>query len=255
MTSDLKTARSIFAKAVEKAQDILAKTPEMKALVAAQKQLSSFDSTFQASDETITPKGGVTASATVRRNSKANAAPVNPQRGKPGPKPKTQTAKAAATPQAPKAKSGPKAGTAKRIAKTDQVKAAAKNIPDSKIKEGRQAVLRGERPPLREAMAIVMGAKTLNSLQVYEALKARNWLPQGEDPRGYISMTFSKNAEMFERQGRGEYRVKEGSKKITNGASKRTTTAKASPTTDEALAELGITHGAVAENPFSDARA
>ena len=75
---------------------------------------------------------------------------------------------------------------------------------------GRDAVARGDRPVLKQAMVVVMGKRAMSSIEVVEALKARGWLPSTSDPRQYVSYMLSANTpETFERTDkRGVYRVR-----------------------------------------------
>jgi hypothetical protein len=83
--------------------------------------------------------------------------------------------------------------------------------------EGRRAVARGDRPPLKEAMAIVSGNDKVTSLTVVNRLKDKGWLPNAANPRSYISYMFSSNKDVFENVRRGVYRVVEGWKPSHKG--------------------------------------
>jgi hypothetical protein len=82
---------------------------------------------------------------------------------------------------------------------------------------GRAAVTRGERPPLKTAIIQVMGERTMNATMIVEALEAKKWLPESNDPRQYISYMLSSNTPVvFERAGRrGFYRVVTSRSKVT----------------------------------------
>jgi hypothetical protein len=177
-------------------------------------------------------------------------------------------AKKAAKPAAKKAtakKAAPKA--AKKAAKPAAKKATAKKKTtkasnNSAAAEGRRAVARGDRPSIREAMARVMGKKTMNAAEIVDGLKAKGWMPNAKDPRTYCLYTLSDNKETFERVERGRYKVRDGvdfgkakaaskakpAAKKTNGKAK----AKKSATEVKAgLEELGIKgDGNVEANPF-----
>lgn len=103
---------------------------------------------------------------------------------------------------------------AKKTAKAKRKKPAKKAKPARKIPnsanatKGRRAVARGERPPMSHAMATVMGSRSMASLEIVNALKARGWLPNAKRPRDYVSFMLSQNRKVFERVKRGVYRVK-----------------------------------------------
>jgi len=95
---------------------------------------------------------------------------------------------------------------AKKKASKPKKKAAAK--PNPRAAEGRRAQARGDRPPLKQAIAVVMGKATMDAATVVKALKARGWLPNAEDPHQYASFMLSSSRDVFERVRRGFYRVK-----------------------------------------------
>lgn len=105
-------------------------------------------------------------------------------------------ARKASTPKASPRSKKPKKGV------VGGSKAAAKRAA-----EGRRAVARGDRPPLREAMAVVMGDGSMTSADVVAALEARGWGPNADDPRQYISYMLSSSKDTFDRVERGVYRV------------------------------------------------
>jgi len=78
--------------------------------------------------------------------------------------------------------------------------------------EGRRAVAGGERPPLKDAMVIVMGNVNMSAQGVVDALARKKWLPSSSDHRQYISFMLSNNCpDTFERtETRGYYRVANG---------------------------------------------
>ena len=118
------------------------------------------------------------------------------------------TAKKAATKKSTTAKKAP---AKKAPAKKSTGKARAKN--NQKAAEGRRAVARGERPPMKIGMAIIMGDKTMNAQEVVDGLTAKGWAPESDDPKGYVSYMLSSTRSVFERddsKGRGYYRVKDG---------------------------------------------
>lgn len=167
---------------------------------------------------------------------------------KPGPKPGLKkaapVAKTApkATPKVAAKKAAPKKAAAKAVAKKPAAKAAAKTTAKSAAKkaapkkaaakkgaakkaaakpskavssavaEGRRAVARGDRPPMKEAIARVMGKSTMDAAQVIAGLTAKNWLPNTppEKTQQYISYVLSSTKEVFDRVERGQYKVKEG---------------------------------------------
>jgi hypothetical protein len=125
------------------------------------------------------------------------------------PKPKKGRGKVKATAQVTKpkaeAKKAEKAGT-KKATKTVTAQ-SRKNASD-----GRDAVARGDRPPLKKAMVAVMGTKIMNASDILAALEAKGWAPASNDPHQYVSFMLSSNTpEVFERtEKRGHYRVRSG---------------------------------------------
>lgn len=170
---------------------------------------------------------------------------------------KTATKKAATKKAASKAKTATKKASPKK-AKGGK----AKTTNTSNAAEGRRAVARGDRPPMKEAMVTVMGGpggKPFDAASIVEGLEKRGWMPQSKDPQQYISYMLSSNKDTFERIGRGQYTVRAGA---TKAAPKKTRlkkateakTTKAVPTNgevDKELGDLGITEGNVAANPFT----
>lgn len=128
---------------------------------------------------------------------------------KPGPKPRAQVAKTAGVKT--HAKPGPK----------PKAQAAAKSVKgNSRATQGRRDVAKGLRPSLKESMTQVMGSKTMNASEVFEGLKAKDWLPNSSDPRQYISYSLSSFKDRFERvesKGRGFYKVRAGASASPNG--------------------------------------
>lgn len=164
-------------------------------------------------------------------------------------------AKAAAAPKAAKKK------TAKATKKT--AKAAAKSGKKGSKKaskaatnaaaEGRRAVARGDRPPLKNALERAMGNK--GDFKVDDAIKeltAKNWMPNTKNPREYIGYILSSNNDLFERVSWGVYRVKttKAAAAPKNGKSEETK-AKPAVQTEKELASLGIGATEAAGNPFS----
>jgi hypothetical protein len=80
--------------------------------------------------------------------------------------------------------------------------------------EGRRAVSKGDRPPLKDAIAIVIGKDQVTSLTIVERLAAKGWTPNSTNPRGYISVVLSSCKDAFECVTRGVYRVVPGFKPL-----------------------------------------
>jgi len=173
-------------------------------------------------------------------------------RRKPGPKPKATKAVTAAKTAEPKVrrKPGPKPKAVKAAAKSPKAPKAAKATKtraNNLATQGRRAVAQGLRPPIKKAMIEVMGKKTTNATEIYEGLKAKDWLPNSNDPRAYISYLLSSFKDVFERvegKGRGQYRVRDGVTTTTTKTTKKTeATAEATSTSsdvDEVLKEAGV---------------
>ena len=115
-------------------------------------------------------------------------------RTKPGPKPKAKI-EAAESPK-PKGKPGPKP------------KAKPEVGEPSPALVGRRAVANGERPPISEAMAIVMGKKTMGAEAILAGLIEKGWGPNAKEPRAYVSIVLAQQKQAFARVKHGHYRVK-----------------------------------------------
>ena len=57
--------------------------------------------------------------------------------------------------------------------------------------KGRQDVLSGKRPPIKEVITKVLGNHVMNAQRVYEAIKAKGQLPNSRDPKSYIGYLLS----------------------------------------------------------------
>lgn len=62
-------------------------------------------------------------------------------------------------------------------------------------------------PPMKDAVAQVMGESVMSAADVVTALKDKNWLPNTERPKDYVAYLLSSNPKLFERVERGKYRV------------------------------------------------
>lgn len=62
-------------------------------------------------------------------------------------------------------------------------------------------------PPMKDAVAQVMGKRVMSAADVVTALKDKNWLPNTERPEDYVAFLLSSNPKLFERVERGKYRV------------------------------------------------
>lgn len=129
---------------------------------------------------------------------------VPTERKKPGPKPgwkKGPKAKKVAQAAAPKKKPGPKPKAAKAQAKPK----TAKNAAGPAVKKTGAT----KAPRLIDSIQQVMGTKTMTAIEIHGELKMRHWLPNSDDPLGYIRYTLSANKEIFLRvEGqRGHYHL------------------------------------------------
>lgn len=172
------------------------------------------------------------------------AAPEAKVRKKPGPKPKAAPVAAAATaaPAKVKGKPGPKPKAEKK-AETKKADAKAKTPGKARAAAGLRAVQLGLRPPIKEAMAAVMGDQAMNSQMIHDLLKAKDQLPNAQDPKGYIGYLLSSSKEHFKRcpeVGRGYYK---STKTATTApaVSPKNGKAAAIPNTDDILSEAGLT--------------
>ena len=107
---------------------------------------------------------------------------------------------------APKAKSTPKAKSKPKAKAKKKAKSAPKAKASPKVKGGRKSASKSV-PRLIEAIQIVMGKSTATGAEIHAELKRRHWLPNSDDPLGYIRYTLSANKNLFLRvEGdRGHY--------------------------------------------------
>jgi len=106
--------------------------------------------------------------------------------------------KGASRPQtAAKPQTAPSEGKKSRLSKEGRARATA----------GRQAVARGDRPPLKQAMIEVMGSDTCNPAMVVERLASKGWTPSAGNPKTYVGEQLAKCPDTFLRQNRGFYQV------------------------------------------------
>jgi hypothetical protein len=63
------------------------------------------------------------------------------------------------------------------------------------------------KPRIQDAIVSVMGSNEMDAPSIFAGLKARNWVPATNNPKGYISFVLSSSG-LFERTRRGFYRVK-----------------------------------------------
>lgn len=196
----------------------------------------------------------VTAKAAPKKAKKKTAKKATPKKqASPGKK----TAK-----KAKGKKTATKKAKAKKVSKKAAPKAKGKTNT-SNAAEGRRAVARGDRPPMKEAMVTVMGGpggKPFDAASIVEGLEKRGWMPQSKDPQQYISYMLSSNKDTFERVGRGQYTVRAGATKaapkktrLKKPAEAKTAKAPTNGEVDKELGDLGITEGNVAANPFASA--
>lgn len=187
------------------------------------------------------------AAPKAQKAPKAKAAPKAPKaEAKPAKAPKAQ--KTPKAPKAPKAEAKP----AKTAAKKTAGKGKGKGT-QSLAAEGRRAVAEGLRPPIKDAIAKIMGGKTMSIDDIFEGLKSKSWLPNSSEPRQYIAYLLSTSKDRFERvasAGRGFYRVKSGDTKAepvkaAPKAPKAEAKADSLPSTDEILANAGVLGNAV----------
>ena len=87
-------------------------------------------------------------------------------------------------------------------------KAPAQSAPlASNVAAGRRAVARGDRPPMKEAIALIMGDKETEIGEVVAALEKKGWLPNTPHPRPYVNCFLANSKDVFERVSRGKYKV------------------------------------------------
>lgn len=153
--------------------------------------------------------------------------------------------------KAPVKKVAAKKTAAKKATKTPAKKAAKESAGVSNATEGRRAVARGDRPPLKEAMATVMGKSTMGAAEILAGLEKKGWMGNAKGPQQYVSYMLSSNKDVFERVGRGQYRVRDGavlSKKPKNAEAPAKKASSKKSSTDAELSDL--MGPGVASNPF-----
>jgi len=170
--------------------------PAAEVIAAAAKKGISLTATHVYNVRSASKTGGtgpVAKPAKAAPKAKAKAASKAPAKAKAEPKTAPKKAKAE-----PKAKAAPKAKPAK----------PTKEEGKGNISKGRRAVARGDRPKLVDSVAIVMGKEVMSAAEVIEGLKKRGWTPEASNLPAYISFVLSSNQEdVFERTGRGRYKV------------------------------------------------
>jgi len=206
------------------------------------------------------PEGKIDGRSKEARAAKAAAAAANAKVTKTGKiDGRSKEARAAKAAAAGKAPAAAKKTPAKKAAKTPAKKAASSkgDTNVSNATEGRRAVAQGKRPPMKEAVATVIGKTTMTAAEVVTGLEKKDWLPNTNKVQQYVSYILSSNKDIFERVEHGKYKVQDGvtfakktpAKKVaasptpkkTNGAKSR----------DQDLEDLGIdTSSGVAANPF-----
>lgn len=245
----LDAAKAAYAKTVAEKDAAVARAKTD--LEAAAKDLSSFKDDVLKSlnqDAPTAPRGKpgpkpATASASAPKG-KPGPKP-GPKKAKPGPKP----AKVKASAKGPKAKPGPKPKKASKVTAKASAKASAKGpkgkpgpkpAASKRAAQGREAVKAGLRPPIKDAMAQVMGDEVLNADTIFERLEKKGWLPNAKKPRAYIGYLLSATKERFESvpsKGRGFYRRKDKTSKV-NGGGKKTEETKAAPPAPKSEAKV-----------------
>lgn len=157
---------------------------------------------------------------------------------KPGPKP---GAKAAPKKTAAPVKKGP---AAKKVAQTaaPKKKAAPKAQAKPPVKKAASTAAapvkkKGSgKPRLIDALQLVMAGtvgkkSTMNAVDCHAELKKRHWLPDSDDPLGYVRYSLSANKDIFLRDpnARGQYYLDKAAKNGAKTSKKTTTAAPAAP--------------------------
>jgi hypothetical protein len=214
-------AKAAYETKVSQAKTSVAKSETVKTEAEAERQ--SFN------EEVARFQNGHSA-APKSAPAKANGVKTKKVAAKPGPKPKAASAKA----KGKKASKGGKGGGA----------AGAK-----RALEGRREVMDGTRPPIKDALRLILGKKTMRSRDITLELKARNWVPNSASIESYVPYVLSSNSKgakaVFEPvkgqgKGRGWYRVRAGAPPMkpeirarfggeTNGVAHKAEPAKAAP--------------------------
>jgi hypothetical protein len=160
-----------------------------------------------------------------------------------------------AEPVAEKPKRGRKIKVAKAVKEAKPEKAPKEKKVYKKASEGKLTMI--------ERVIMVMGSKAMDTAGVAEGLKAKGIAPKSNNLNAYISQTFSTGFKqgIFEKEGRGFYRVvesKKNGKADSTKASKRMkaakeitqeSTANADVSADAIFNEVGLPPGAFNENP------
>lgn len=250
MNPQIRAAREPLKQAVDKALEALKATEQFKQFEAVKAQLVAFDQALNVQAETneVLPVAEAPAPRTRAKNTMKGSATVR-RAGTTGEKLKKDGT--------PRKKPGPKPKAAAKVKPVAKAKKTAKQAKAAKPAPttNRKAVANGSRPPLYQAVAMVMAGKDQMSIdQVLQELEKRGWSPDSEKPHNYISFIFSSNKEVFDRVKRGVYRVKPGvsfAKTSRKPATTAPIAAAGKDTTEEELAALGISRDGVQPNPFA----
>lgn len=104
-----------------------------------------------------------------------------------------------------------RATSSKKAAQPAKVK--AKSVK-THLKPGPKPARDTGKPSLINAIQQVMGTKTMNAEAVFANLEAKGWLPESNDPKGYVRYTLSSKKEIFLRvkDKRGFYHLDQNKK-------------------------------------------
>lgn len=221
----LKSGRASAAKDAEKARKAHAKleaqiqalgkqfAASKAALEAAEKNLKAIDSALSGMGEAApaakAPKAAPAKAPKAAKVAKKAAKPAKVAKAAPKVEKKAAAAKA---PKAVKAKP----------AKAPKAEKKGKKSWGSRQAAGRREVADGLRPTFKDAIVKVMGNKAMTRDQVHDALKEKGWLPNSNEPRGYVGYMLSASkvkvtdasgketeTHLFDRVKRGVYKVRQ----------------------------------------------
>jgi hypothetical protein len=99
-----------------------------------------------------------------------------------------------------------------------KTKGAGKKTSSARAIKGRDEVRNFVRPPIKDAIRLILGKATIRSRDITKELKARKWAPQSNNVESYVPYVLSNGSKgpnaVFESvatgKGRGYYRVKPG---------------------------------------------
>lgn len=79
---------------------------------------------------------------------------------------------------------------------------------------GRLEVMKDQRPPMRDAIQLILGKRVMSGQAIYDELVKRGWTPVSGKPRSYVLCYLAISREHFQAIKRGVYRVRTGAPRV-----------------------------------------